>query len=543
MAYSKISSIREMMYLAATEDGAKCAFKYRAKGKKIVEVTFSEFYDDTRYLGAGLCSLGLSEGHIACAAKNSYRWIVAYLSRMQSAGVFVPVDKDLPANDLINVLKVSHSKAVFYDSSTADTLMENAHLLPHIKYFICLDKDIDDGRFISYNTVMEKGKEAGLEIFDKSVNEDKDSLKLLVFTSGTTGASKGVILSENNLVAQVNYGLEVCHVLNVGLSVLPMCHTYEAVVDIFSSIHCRSTMCINTSLKQVLSDFKLFQPDYIIVVPLFAEMFINGIQRSIKKQGKEKKFSFGLKLTKTLRKIGIDIRRKIFADILKEFGGNLKLIICGGAAIRKEIGEFFDSLGITLIGGYGITECSPLVSVNTFEDNSFESVGHRLPCMEWKIDEPDANGEGEILVKGDNVMLGYYHDPEKTAEAFVDGWFRTGDYGRITKDDKLIITGRKKNLIVLNNGKNIYPEEIENLIMSVDYISEVIVKAKRNEYGQEIALIAEIYCEEEHGKSMPEIEADIKAAVEQLPPYKHIESVEIRDIPFKKTLSRKIIRT
>ena len=542
MAYSKISSIREMMYLAASEDGAKVAFKFRAKGKKITEVTFSEFYNETRYLGAGLCALGLSTGHIACAAKNSYRWIVSYMSRLQSAGVFVPVDKDLPENDLINVLKVSNSRAVFYDSSTASTLMKNAHLLPDIEYFICLDKDIDDGRFISYNYVIEKGKDVGVGLFEESFTDDKDSLKLLVFTSGTTGSSKGVMLSENNLVAEVNYGLEVCHVLNVGLSVLPMCHTYEAVVDIFSSIHCRSTMCINTSLKQVLSDFKLFQPDYVIIVPLFAEMFINGIQRSIKKQGKEKKFAFGLKLTKTLRKLGIDIRRKIFADILSEFGGNLKLIICGGAAIRKEVGEFFDSLGITLIGGYGITECSPLVSVNTFEDNSFESVGHKLPCMEWKIDEPDSNGEGEILVKGDNVMLGYYKDPEKTAEAFVDGWFRTGDYGRITKDDKLVITGRKKNLIVLNNGKNIYPEEIENLIMNLDYITEVIVKSKKNEFGAEVALIAEIYCEEEHSKTLQEIEADIKEAVKELPPYKHIESVEIRETPFKKTLSRKIIR-
>ena len=543
MSYSKIDSIRQMMYMAATEDGNKVAFKFRAKGKKITEVTFSEFYDDTRYLGAGLCALGLEEGHIACAAKNSYRWIVSYMSRLMSKGVFVPMDKDLPEKDLINVLKVSNSCAVFYDSSTASQLMNNAHLLPDIKYFICLDKDIDDGRFISFDRVMQLGKEAGLEVFENSVNEDKDILKLLVFTSGTTGASKGVMLSENNLIAQVNYGLKVCNVLSVGLSVLPMCHTYEAVVDIFSSIHCRATMCINTSLKQVLSDFKLFKPDYIIIVPLFAEMFISGIQRNIKKQGKEKKFEFGVKLTKTLRKIGIDVRRKVFADILNEFGGNLKLIICGGAAIRKEIGEFFDVLGITLIGGYGITECSPLVSVNTFSDNSFDSVGHRIPCMEWKIHKPDDNGEGEILVKGDNVMLGYYNDPEQTEKAFKNGWFRTGDYGRITADDKLIITGRKKNLIVLNNGKNIYPEEIENLIMGIDYISEVVVKSKRNIHGDEVALIAEIYCEEEHNKDISEIEADIKNALCELPPYKQIDTVKLRDKPFKKTLSRKIIRS
>ncbi len=542
MAYSKIDSIRQMVYLAATEDADKCAFKYRIKGKRIAEVTFREFYDDTRCLVAGLCALGLGEGHIACAAKNSYRWIVSYMARLQSKGVFVPVDKELPERDLVNVLTVSDSIAVFYDSSTAENLMKNAENLPNIRYFICLDKDIDDGRFISYERVMELGRQAPPEVFENCVNEDKDSLKLLVFTSGTTGASKGVMLSENNLIAEVNYGLEVCNVLSVGLSVLPMCHTYEAVVDIFSSIHCRATMCINTSLKQVLSDFKLFKPDYVIIVPLFAEMFINGIQRSIKKQEKEAKFKFGVRLTKVLRKLGIDIRRKIFADILEEFGGNLKLIICGGAAIRKEIGEFFDTLGITLIGGYGITECSPLVSVNSFSDNSFESVGHRLACIQWKIEDPDENGEGEILVKGDNVMLGYYKNPLQTSEAFSDGWFRTGDYGRLTKDDMLIITGRKKNLIVLNNGKNIFPEEIENLIMGIDYVSEVVVKAKKNKHGEEVALIAEIYCEEEIDKSPAEIDADMKYVLRELPSYKQIDSVRIRETPFEKTLSRKIKR-
>lgn len=542
MSYKKIDSIRHMMQLALEEDRDRCAFKYRSKGKKITEVSFGEFYDETQYLGAGLCSLGLEEGHIACVGRNSYRWIVAYISRLQSKGVFVPIDKDLPENDLINLLKVSDSTGVFYHSDVEEILMRNSAKLSDIKYFICIDKEIDDGRFISYEKVIEAGKTVGKEVFEASVNEDKDALKLLVFTSGTTGMSKGVMLSENNLISQVNYGLEVCHVLNVGLSVLPLCHTYEAVVDVLSSIHCRSTMCINTSLKQVLADFKLYKPDYIIIVPLFAELFINNINRGIAKQGKEKKFRFGIRLTRFLRKFGIDIRRKVFADVLNEFGGNLKLIICGGAAIRKEVGEFFDDLGITLIGGYGITECSPLVSVNTFEDNSFGSVGHRLPCVEWKIDDPDSDGEGEILIKGDNVMLGYYKEPEKTEDAFADGWFRTGDFGRITADDKLIITGRKKNLIVLNNGKNIFPEEIENLIMGIPYITEVIVKSKRNSVGDETGLIAEIFCDERQDMTEAEILNDINATLSHLPSYKHIIELQLRDEPFRKTTSRKIIR-
>ncbi len=541
MTYPKISSIREMLKMAVSENGDKCAFKYRRKGKKVKEVTFSEFYDDTMALGAGLSKLGIKSCHIACAAKNSYRWIVTYISTLQSSGVFVPVDKELPENDLVNVINLSDSKVVFYDSYVKDYLMKNAGLMKKVKYFVCLDKKINDGRFISYDYVLQLGRESGYAEFENDINEDKDSLKLLVFTSGTTGASKGVMLTENNLIAEVNNGLQVCHPLTVGLSVLPYCHTYACVVDILSSIHCRCTMCINTSIKQVLSDFRLFKPDYIIIVPLFAEMFINGIQRSIRKKGKSKKFEKGLLISRLLRKIGIDARRKIFSEIHEEFGGNLRLMICGGAAIRKELGEFFDDIGITLIGGYGITECAPLVSVNTFDDNSFESAGHRIPCVEWKIESPDEYGEGEILVKGANVMKGYYKDPDATAAAFDGKWFRTGDYGRITRDDRLIITGRKKNLIVLNNGKNVFPEEIENLIMGLDYITEVVVKSKKNSYGDETALVAEIYCEE----GMPvlsDVEKDVDDALAQLPSYKHISEIVVRDTPFMKTTTRKIIR-
>ena len=542
MNYPEISSIREMVQMAANEDGGKIAFRYRIKKDDIAEITFSEFYNETLFLGAGLRELGLGDCHIACAAGNSYRWIVSYISRLQSRGVFVPVDKDLPPRDLVNVINVSSSKAVFCDKNTMKVMMKHISELPYVKYFICFDSDTDDGRFISYDKVIALGRKAGTEGFLNEEPMDKNALKLLVFTSGTTGSSKGVMLSENNLIAEVNYGLKVCNVLTVGLSVLPLCHTYEAVVDVLSSIHCRATMCINTSLKKILPDFNLYKPDYIIVVPLFAEMFIDSIKRSIKKQGKEKKFRFGVRLCRFLRKFGIDIRRRVFKDILDGFGGNLRLIICGGAAIRKEIGEFFDDIGITLIGGYGITECSPLVSVNTFSDNSFESAGHRLPCMEWKIDEPDSSGEGEILVKGPNVMIGYYNDPERTAEAFSDGWFRTGDFGRITEDDRLIITGRKKNIIVLNNGKNIYPEEIENIIQGIDYITEVVVKPYYNDKGDTVGLSAEIYSSDESIKPLKDIEADIREVLKELPPYKHMISVEIRKEPFNKTTSRKIVR-
>ena len=536
------SSIREMLDMAAAESGDNIAYIYRdAKGED-VSVSYREFNQVTENLGAALTALGLGKAHIANVSENSYKWICVYLTVLKSAGVYVPIDKELPMQDKTHLINNSESEAVFFSAKCEDWVRENIDAMPNVKYFIGLDLEEDESeRIISYKKLLEKGKDLDKSEYD-SLKSDPNELKMLVYTSGTTGMSKGVMLSEHNLCSSVYYGLQVSQVWERGLSVLPYNHTYEAVCDILVSLHYRTTLCICASLKDVAKDLKHYKPVYIYVVPAFAEVLYSKVMSTIKKQGKENTLKFGIKLTRALRKIGIDKRKDIFAQIHENFGGNLRKIVCGGAPIRPEIGQFFDDIGIALIGGYGITECSPLVSVNDESFLSYDTVGFRLPCLEWRIDSPNDEGIGEICVKGDVVMMGYYNNPEQTEEVLKDGWFYTGDYGYITKDDQLVITGRKKNIIVLNNGKNIYPEEIEKRIGNIEYITENVVRSLKNSRGEEYSLMAEVYIESDEEYTEEKVLSDIQENLSDLPDYKNVTKVVIRSEPFEKTTTRKIKR-
>lgn len=536
------SSIREMLDLAVKENGNDTAYIYRDSDGTDVSVTFKEFNDVTENLGAALTELGLGKAHIANVSENSYKWITVYLTVLKTAGVYVPIDKELPAQDKTHLICDSESEAVFFSAKYEDWVRENMDKMPNVKYFIGLDmEEHESEKILSYKALLKHGEELDKTEYD-SFKSDPNELKMLVYTSGTTGMSKGVMLSEHNLCSSVYYGLQVSQIWERGLSVLPYNHTYEAVCDILVSIHYRTTLCICASLKDVAKDLKHYKPVYIYVVPAFAEVLYSRILSTVKKQGKEKTVAFGIKLTRFLRKLGIDVRKKVFAQIHENFGGNLRKIVCGGAPIRPEMGQFFDDIGITLIGGYGITECSPLVSVNDESFLSYDTVGFRLPCLEWRIDEPNEEGIGEIAVKGDVVMLGYYNNPEQTAEVLKDGWFSTGDYGYITKDDQLVITGRKKNIIVLNNGKNIYPEEIEKRIGNVEYITEVVVRGLVNAKGEEYSLMAEIYIDSDEAYDEEKVLNDVQEQLTDLPDYKNVTKVVLRSEPFDKTTTRKIKR-
>ena len=284
-----------------------------------------------------------------------------------------------------------------------------------------------------------------------------------------------------------------------------------------------------------------------MLVPLFVETFYKKIMKGIEKQGKTKKIQTGIKLSNFLRKIGIDMRPRLFKQIHEVFGGNLKKIVCGGAPIRPEIAEFFDGIGILLVNGYGITECAPLISVNRDFYNKYESVGVVLPCGEAAIADPDENGEGEIIYRGENVMMGYYKNQEATDEVLKDGWFYTGDFGKY-ENDLLYITGRKKNLIVLKNGKNVYPEEIEGYVQAIMELEEVVVRSIKDQNGDEIGLMAEIYPAPSfsEGKTKEELEKYFLKACDEVmkdvTSYKKIQKVVIRDTEFPKTTSRKIKR-
>ncbi len=534
----QFSSIKEMMELAVKDAGSKIAYKFK-DGDEIKEITFAQFVEEVGKLGAFLHENTTDKRHIACIGKNSYNWITAYMTALRGNGVFVPVDKDLPETDIIHVINNSECSIVFCDGKYEEFFRSSISEFPSVDSFIVFDRMEDDGKFLSFSKALEKGSELDPSAF-WAEQSDPNELKLLVYTSGTTGFSKGVMLSEHNLVSSVYYGLMVSTVYDTGLSLLPYHHTYEAVSDILVSFHHHSTLCINESLPAILKNLVIYKPSYVYVVPAIAESMYKRIIKNIRKQGMEEQFNELVKKSNELRAQGIDKRREFFGFILEGFGGKLKKIVCGGAPIRPEVAKFFDDIGLDLINGYGITECSPLVCANHDMYNDFRTVGIKLPCIEWRIDQPNDEGIGEICVKGDIVMIGYYKQPELTAEVLKDGWFYTGDYGYINEKDQLVISGRKKNVIVLNNGKNVYPEEIESYIQDIDYVNEVVVSGETDKDGNESSLTAEVFLEEK--KTPAEVLKSIKKACVELPIYKQITKVKIRDSEFPKTSSNKIKR-
>ncbi len=547
-----IASIKELLAKAVEQAGNQTAFQFRRE-QQDCSVTYQEFEQQTFFLGTALSELGLKNDHVAILSENRYEWICCYLTILKSSGVFVPVDKELPISDILNILNNSESKALFYSKKYEDALQQYRNQLPQIRYFIGLDREqnSEDGQFLSYRQLLEQGKKEFQNGNTSYINQTSDpqKLKMLVYTSGTTGIAKGVMLSEHNLVSSVYYGLQISTVYDKCLSVLPYNHTYEAVCGILVSLHHHATICINDNIKNVAKNLALYQPDYVYLVPAFVELFYKKIWANAKKAGNENKLRTMIKISNILRKTGIDLRRVFFSQIHKVFGGRLKKLVCGGAPIRPELGAFFEAIGITLVNGYGITECSPLVSVNRDYFNNCETVGVPLPCCQIHIAEPDYEGIGEICVKGDVVMLGYFKQPEQTAQVLSpEGWFKTGDYGKINERGQLLITGRKKNLIVLGNGKNIFPEEIENLISAIDYVTEVVVYGHQNQSGQEESLYAEVYCSPEAlsaaGIANPEqqLKQDISQACQELPAYKKISKIILRDHEFEKTTSNKIKR-
>ena len=549
----KFDTLKEMMELSVKDASKQVAFKYRDEKEKdkIIDVTYEEFQNDTFYLGTALSNVNMTSNHIAVIGDNSYKWLTVYLTVLKSDGVIVPIDKELTAKEIINVVKRSESEVLFYAEKYEQYVEEFKKELPNVKYFIGFSREKDDDNVLSYDSFKASGKEkyeAGDKSYISIEHNDTNKLKMLVFTSGTTGNPKGVMLTEHNLVSAVYYGLQVADIKTRCLSVLPYHHTYESVVGILVAIHRRATICINDSLKNVLKNLNTFKPDYIYVVPAFTEKFYKSIWANAEKSGKDKLLKIMIPVSNGLRKIGIDLRGVLFKSVHEAFGGNLKQIVCGGAPIRPEIGKFFNDIGMMLLNGYGISECSPLVSVNREKLNDPSTVGVILPCCEVKIENPNEDGDGEIWVKGDIVMMGYYKEPEKTAKVLKDGWFNTEDYGRINKKGQLVINGRKKNVIVLNNGKNIYPEEIENYVMRVPYIQETIVKAVKNDQGQEISLCAEVFLNQEKVKELgienieETLKKDVSKATKELPVWKRVTKTEIRETEFNKTTTNKIKR-
>ncbi len=542
-------SLRQLIDEGAEMFGTKPAFKYR-NGKQIVDVTYKQLQRQINSFGTALCVLGLENKHIAIIGNNRYEWSLAYLSVMLSNAVAVPVDKELSLDETRYILEYSDCSAVIYAKCVDDKISALEESLPNITHYICMDElESNDDRHYSMAELTMRGK----KLFDNGdkryleLSHDPNELKELLFTSGTTGKSKGVMLSESCLCFNIVNSQRMMWISDTCISVLPLHHAYESTCGLLTMLHKGMTICINESLRTLLPNFKAFKPTEVLLVPLFLEKFYRVIWDKIEEQGKTKAVKALIATSRKLLKVGIDMRGVFFKSILQTFGGRCKSIICGGAPLKPYIAEFFTDIGITLINGYGISECGPLVTVNRPEFHNYDSVGLALPGLQVKIDDPNGNGEGEICVKGPNVMLGYYKNPDATSKAIVDGWFHTGDMGKIGDDGFIFITGRIKNMIILANGKNIYPEEIEDkLCAECEFIEEVVISATAK--GEAIVLGAEIFANAERAKqkNITDVEAVIRKAIseynEKEPSYKSIKNITFREVEFEKTTTKKIKR-
>ena len=552
--YNEVTFVRDFKHMleeSQTVCEGRPAFKYK-KGTDVVDVSYEQFFKETKALGSAITEMGCGNKHVAMIGPNSYKYATIFLTMLNTdTGVFVPIDRELPFEEIMYIINDSDAEMFFFADFYAENVKAHRDEMPKVKYFVNIEAKEDADGILSYDKLMEKG----MALLDEGFTGYTDmtpvleNLKMIVYTSGTTGRAKGVMLSLSNMVNMVCYGLQVADVYERCLSVLPYHHTYELVCNLLVSLKKGATICINESIRTVAPNLKLYKPKYVMLVPLYVESFYKKIWANLEDSGKAGLVKKMIKVSNGLLKVGIDVRKKLFGQLHEVFGGELDKIVCGGAPMREEVGNFFTSIGVAVLNGYGITECSPLVSVNRDYFFNFSSVGNKLACLELKIENPNEDGEGEICVKGPTVMMGYYNRPDLTAEVMVDGWFHTGDYGKVDpKDDRLYITGRKKNIIVLKNGKNIYPEEIEDYLMAAPEIGEVIVTSVKDEEGSEVSLAAEIYPDQNfaEGKNEEEIYKAVKAAVEavndKIPSYKKVTKVIIRKTEFEKTTSRKIKR-
>ena len=517
-------TIKDFLSFCADKYNSKTAFMYQEK-KKTVETSFSQFRNDVEALGTYLYSEGFKNCHIAVFGENCYEWILTHFAVTTGNNVIVPIDKELEADDIEYLLKDSECKAIFYSGTYFDIIDELKEKdIPGVQYF----------SFKKVSKMVEKGKnlisEGSSEYLEAKV--DKDNLASIVYTSGTTGKSKGVMLTHENFMS--NMRAACCNVTIDGSSILllPLHHAFGLVAGLFAVMNYGEMLYINKSLKKIVDDFKAAKPQNTFAVPLIAESLYKNIWMNARKQGKDELLTKMVKLSNALRKLGIDLRKLLFKSVIDAFGGNLSLIVCGGAPIKKELIRDFDSLGIKILNGYGITECSPIVAVNRNKFNILGSVGLPLCCNDVKISD-----EGEVLVKGSNVMQGYYHNEAANKEAFTDdGWFRTGDIGKIDEYGALHITGRIKNLIILSNGENLAAEAIENEVYSIPYVKEVIC------YGEDDLIVAEMFLDEEVADASERINADIMELNQKLPQIKNIGKIILRETEFPKTTTKKFKR-
>jgi len=554
-------NIREVLDNAVELYPDNKAFIIKQKNGKDVsykDITYKEFKNQMNYLGTALIDLGLKDKRIAIISKNRYEWALTYFGTMNGVGITVPLDKGLKEEEIISCLVRSKADAIVFEKEYLE-IMKRAKENKDVKKkeYICMD-DIEEEGIRKISDLLRNGesllKDGDKKYIDAEIDEEK--MATIIFTSGTTSMSKAVMLSHKNIASNITDMLytEKVYDTDVNMAFLPFHHTFGSTGVLFFLAN-GATNVFCDGLKYVQKNLVEYKVSVFVCVPLLLESMYKKIMAEVEKQGKTKVIKIGTKISKFLLKFGIDIRRKLFKQVLDKLGGNIRFIISGASAIDKKVAEGFNNFGILTVQGYGLTECSPVLVAENEKTLRLGSVGIPLYNVDVKIDNPDENGIGEIVAKGPNVMLGYYENEEATNDVIKvdkDGnrWFHTGDLGYIDKDGFIFITGRKKNVIVLKNGKNIFPEELEALVTNLPYVAENMVygKPKGDDLVVSIKIVYnEEFVKEKYGEISEEnlkeiIWKDIKEINEKLPTYKHIKNLIVTNEPMIKTTTAKIKR-
>ena len=551
----KFENIKELITNTKEEYGTEPAFKFKDENSMRI-MTYDEYIDEVNALGTALISIGLKDKRIGVISENRYEWEEAYLSIVCGTGIVVPLDKALPENEIFNLLERSEMEAIFY-SAKYDEIMKKAHErgIGKVKFFISMDNNEKDGPIYSQKELVKLGKDliknGARSFLDAKINNKE--MSVMLFTSGTTSTSKAVQLSHENICTNI---YDISSVFDVKkedtfLSFLPLHHVFECTVGFLYPVSIGASIAFCTGIRHIAENLKEYQISVMISVPVLFENMYKKVMKSIEEKGKLKKVKFGMKLGRITKAVGIDIRRKLFKEVLDNFGGKLRLFVAGAAAFDPEVEKGFNDLGIETYQGYGLTEASPVVAAEHRTCAKLGSIGRVFPSLEAKIIEPNELGIGELAVRGPSVMLGYYNHIEKGITD--DGWLPTGDLAYIDKDGYIFITGRKKSVIVLKNGKNVYPEEAEALINKIPGVKESFVFGRPDKddenslkLGVEIVydkdVVKDVYGVEKEEDIKKKLWEKVKEINKKMPKYKYIKEIIVTEEELIKTTTLKIKR-
>lgn len=557
-----IIDLKEMMTSSAERFGSHIAFHVKDRvGGAYRGITYQQTKDDMDAFGTALLSLGLSGKKIAIIGENRYFWAISYLAAVCGTGIVVPLDKELPEAELAQLMKTADVECVIFDHKYESIFLRIAdHGETRLHHLINMDREADNEteRVLSFSRLLDQGRKLIGQGDHSFLHAQvyRDEMSILLFTSGTTGIAKGVMLSHGNIVEDLMASPTLLEVLptDVFFSVLPIHHTYECTCGFLMPLYRGASIAYCEGLKHIVKNLSEVRPTIFLTVPLIVESLYKKIWKNARKSGKEKTLRRAVAVNRVTKRVGIDLSNVFFKQVSALFGGRMKVIICGGAPIDPDILQGIRDLGINALQGYGLTECSPICALNPDQKPKNDSAGYIPPGFGIKIHEPDAEtGIGEICARGGNVMLGYFSDPEATAEVLKDGWFHTGDLGYLDKDSFVHITGRLKNVIITKNGKNVYPEELEFYLSKIPFVEESLVWGQENEETGETVIMAAIRPEADEIKNVlgdsytdQEILQLIKKEIDKingdLPLFKQIRRVNMRKEEFEKTTAKKIKR-